>query len=111
MEWNEINAAWGQTALLLSSLASRMGLQFKRYRIVPFGNHSYLECLDDKSKELPLYGSGGIRFFWDNKYVIYAIEWTLFCVLFLCVSDTHKELLGRDRWRNRKKATLGSKLM
>ena len=38
-----------------------------RYRIVPFGNSSYLECLDGKSKELPLYGSGGIRFLWDNK--------------------------------------------
>ena len=25
-----------------------------RYRLVPFGNHSYLESLSDKSKELPL---------------------------------------------------------
>ncbi|KAG7268042.1 hypothetical protein CRUP_000225 [Coryphaenoides rupestris] len=38
------------------------------YRLVPYGNHSYLESLTDKAKELPLYCSGGLRFFWDNKF-------------------------------------------
>jgi len=41
-----------------------------RYRLVPYGNHSYLESLTDKSKELPLYSAGGIKFFWDTKYVV-----------------------------------------
>jgi len=41
-----------------------------RYRLVPYGNHSYLESLTDKSKELPLYSAGGIKFFWDTKYVL-----------------------------------------
>lgn len=79
VEWNEINAAWGQTVLLLHALANKMGLRFKRfrhmfmfsstdakrlnkccfvnilfsssrYRLVPYGNHSYLESLTDKSK-------------------------------------------------------------
>ncbi|MBN3271331.1 BECN1 protein, partial [Polyodon spathula] len=68
VEWNEINAAWGQTVLLLHALANKMGLRFQRYRLVPYGNHSYLESLTDKSKELPLYCSGGLRFFWDNKF-------------------------------------------
>ncbi|KAL3051510.1 hypothetical protein OYC64_001705 [Pagothenia borchgrevinki] len=68
VEWNEINAAWGQTVLLLHALANKMGLRFQRYRLVPYGNHSYLESLSDKSKELPLYCSGGLRFFWDNKF-------------------------------------------
>lgn len=68
VEWNEINAAWGQTVLLLHSLAKKIGVKFKRYQLVPYGNHSYLECLDDKAKELPLYGSGGFRFFWDTKF-------------------------------------------
>ncbi|KAL5006135.1 hypothetical protein ScPMuIL_017293 [Solemya velum] len=68
VDWNEINAAWGQTVLLLYSLAKKMNLTFLRYRLVPYGNHSYLESLTDKSKELPLYGSGGIRFFWDTKF-------------------------------------------
>ncbi|WAR10570.1 BECN1-like protein [Mya arenaria] len=40
----------------------------KRYRLVPYGSRSYLESLTDKSKELPLYCSGGFRFFWDAKF-------------------------------------------
>jgi len=68
VEWHEINAAWGQTVFLLHSLANKINLKFQRYHLVPYGNHSYLECLADKSKELPLYGSGGIRFFWDTKF-------------------------------------------
>ncbi|KAI1292105.1 Beclin-1 [Halotydeus destructor] len=68
VEWAEINAAWGQAVLLLHSLAKKIGLEFKRYRLVPYGNHSFLESLEDKSKELPLYGSGGFRFFWNTKF-------------------------------------------
>eukprot|EP00795_Rhopilema_esculentum_P013698 gene13698-4608_t len=68
VEWTEINAAWGQTVLLLHSLSKKIGLTFKRYRLVPYGNHSYIECLEEKMKELPLYGSGGFRFFWDTKF-------------------------------------------
>lgn len=68
VEWNEINAAWGQTVLLLHSLANKMNLKFERYRLVPYGNHSYVEVIGDKSKELPLHGSGGIKFFWDTKF-------------------------------------------
>ncbi|XP_071792495.1 beclin-1-like [Asterias amurensis] len=68
VDWSEINAAWGQTVLLLHSLAQKMNFKFKRYRLVPCGNHSYLESLQDKSKQLPLHGSGGFRFFWDTKF-------------------------------------------
>lgn len=68
VEWNEINAAWGQTVLLLHSLANKMNLTFKRYRLVPYGNYSYIEVLSDKSKQLPLYSSGGIKFLWNSKF-------------------------------------------
>lgn len=68
VEWSEINTAWGQTVLLLHSLANKMNLKFERYRLVPYGNHSYLESLSDRSKELPLYSAGGIKFFWDTKF-------------------------------------------
>lgn len=67
VEWNEINAAWGQTVLLLHSLAHKMNFKFQRYRLIPLGNHSFVECLNEKSKQLPLYGTGGFRFFWDTK--------------------------------------------
>jgi len=68
VDWSEINAAWGQTCLLLSALARKMNLTFKRYNLVPYGNHSYIEVLGEVKKELPLYGSGGFRFFWDTKF-------------------------------------------
>lgn len=67
VDWSEINAAWGQTALLLAVLARKMNLVFNRYKLVPYGNHSYIEVLADHSV-LPLYGSGGFRFFWDTKF-------------------------------------------
>nr|CAD7605429.1 unnamed protein product [Timema genevievae] len=43
VDWSEINAAWGQTALLLTALARKMNLTFQRFRLVPYGNHSYIE--------------------------------------------------------------------
>jgi len=30
VEWTEINTAWGQTVLLLHSLANKMNLKFER---------------------------------------------------------------------------------
>ncbi|XP_008562950.1 PREDICTED: beclin-2-like, partial [Galeopterus variegatus] len=47
VHWNEINAAWGQTALLLLALSNAIGLPFQRYRLVPCRNHSYLKSLTD----------------------------------------------------------------
>ncbi|XP_034837569.1 beclin-1-like protein [Maniola hyperantus] len=67
VDWSEINAAWGQTVLLLSSLARKINFHFQRYRLVPYGNHSYIEILEDQ-KVLPLYGSSGFRFLWDTKF-------------------------------------------
>lgn len=65
--WSEINAAWGQTALLLTALARKINLTFDRYKVVPYGNHSYIEVLGEQ-KDLPLYGSGGVKFLWDTKF-------------------------------------------
>ena len=54
VEWSEINAAWGQAALLLHCMAKKISLTFQRFRLVPYGNFSFLESLDDRSKQLPL---------------------------------------------------------
>lgn len=67
VDWSEINAAWGQTALLLSAMARKINLTFDKYKLVPYGNHSYIEVISEQ-KELPLYGSGGFRYFWDTKF-------------------------------------------
>eukprot|EP00656_Telonema_subtile_P003374 TRINITY_DN11542_c0_g1_i2.p1 TRINITY_DN11542_c0_g1~~TRINITY_DN11542_c0_g1_i2.p1 ORF type:complete len:362 (-),score=114.42 TRINITY_DN11542_c0_g1_i2:247-1332(-) len=40
--WHEINAAWGQAALLLYTLAKQCSFQFSQYDIVPKGSYSYM---------------------------------------------------------------------
>jgi len=64
VEWDEVNAGWGQTALLLFSLANANNFVFQRYKIVPFGSQSYLEG----ETKLPLFTNGGLRLFWDAKF-------------------------------------------
>lgn len=66
VEWPEINAAWGQTALLLNTLASVCGLVFQRYKLIPYGSQSFIQDLDGKKKIFPLYT--GSRLFSDAKF-------------------------------------------
>lgn len=49
VEWSEINAAWGQTLLLLYTVASKLKFQFKMYRLVPMGSFSRIEKIDGDS--------------------------------------------------------------
>ncbi|KAJ5626121.1 hypothetical protein N7510_002430 [Penicillium lagena] len=46
VEWPEINAAWGQTALLLATIAERLGFQFQGYRIRPLGSTSRIDKIE-----------------------------------------------------------------
>lgn len=68
VDWTEINAAWGQTAFLLSTLARHSCIVFERYKLVPYGNQSFIEPLDGKKKPLPLYSSASFRIFTDTKF-------------------------------------------
>ncbi|EEP76703.1 predicted protein [Uncinocarpus reesii 1704] len=43
VEWAEINAAWGQTLLLLSTVANKLGFQFAGYKLRPMGSVSKIE--------------------------------------------------------------------
>ncbi|EHB03754.1 Beclin-1-like protein 1 [Heterocephalus glaber] len=66
--WGEINAAWGQAALLLLALSKAVGLQFQRYRLVACGSRSYLKSLTGDGEELPLASEGRDNVFLDNKF-------------------------------------------
>ncbi|CAB3360584.1 Hypothetical predicted protein [Cloeon dipterum] len=57
----EINAAWGQAALLLTSLAKLIGLEFEKYRILAYGSRSHLLVLED-GQMLPLFNLNGCAF-------------------------------------------------
>ncbi|MCJ1478782.1 autophagy protein 6 [Lambiella insularis] len=46
IEWAEINAAWGTTALLLATVADRLGFFFRGYRIRPMGSTSHIDRIE-----------------------------------------------------------------
>ncbi|KAJ9610038.1 Vacuolar protein sorting-associated protein atg6 [Cladophialophora chaetospira] len=46
VDWSEINAAWGQTLLLLATVAERLRYTFQGYRIRPQGSTSRIEKLE-----------------------------------------------------------------
>ncbi|KAJ5591866.1 uncharacterized protein N7459_002235 [Penicillium hispanicum] len=46
VEWPEINAAWGQTCLLLATIAERLGFQFQGYRLRPLGSTSRIDKIE-----------------------------------------------------------------
>ncbi|KAI8372628.1 autophagy protein Apg6-domain-containing protein [Choanephora cucurbitarum] len=59
VEWSEINAAWGQTLLLLYTVANKLRFQFKTYRLVPLGSFSKVQKVNgDVVMDYELYGSG-----------------------------------------------------
>ncbi|XP_014275231.2 beclin-1-like protein [Halyomorpha halys] len=66
IDWEEINTAWGQASLLLFALAKKLNFTFKKFKLVPYGNRSYIEVLAEQ-KTVPLYGSGSFKFRWDNS--------------------------------------------
>lgn len=48
VDWPEINAAWGQTCLLLATLAERLGYKFQGYELCPMGSTSTITRLEAK---------------------------------------------------------------
>eukprot|EP00123_Amoebidium_parasiticum_P015727 comp23119_c0_seq3/m.37239 comp23119_c0_seq3/g.37239 ORF comp23119_c0_seq3/g.37239 comp23119_c0_seq3/m.37239 type:complete len:319 (-) comp23119_c0_seq3:236-1192(-) len=67
VEWSEINAAWGQAALLLHTLAARLKFTFARFRPVAKGSQSYMEKLDTQ-QALELWMTGGLHVFQSARY-------------------------------------------
>ena len=49
VDWAEINAAWGYAALLMATVADKLGFGFRGYRIKPMGSTSRIEQEEDAS--------------------------------------------------------------
>ncbi|KAG6885914.1 hypothetical protein C0993_007932 [Termitomyces sp. T159_Od127] len=62
VEWTEINAAWGQTLLLLYTIARKLDYTFEHYRLVPMGSFSRIEKTTGDKATYELYGSGDLHF-------------------------------------------------
>jgi len=61
VEWTEINAAWGQTLLLLYTIARKLEFTFETYRLIPMGSFSRIEKISGDKGTYELYGSGDIH--------------------------------------------------
>lgn len=48
VDWPELNAAWGQTCLLLATLAERLHFKFAGYELCPMGSTSTIVRLEHK---------------------------------------------------------------
>lgn len=53
VEWSEINAAWGQTLLLLSTVAEKLGFQFQGYKLRSMGSFSKIDKIDHHAPTTP----------------------------------------------------------
>ncbi|KAJ3202899.1 autophagy protein 6, partial [Clydaea vesicula] len=90
VEWSEINAALGQTLLLLYSLAKKLNFTFQGYQLVPLGNFSRIDKIDEhggKSRydliNNDKIGDKSIKFTSDEswtkalKYTLIDLKWIL----------------------------------
>ncbi|KAF8844301.1 APG6-domain-containing protein [Paxillus ammoniavirescens] len=62
VEWPEINAAWGQTLLLLYTISRKLDFTFDNYRLVPMGSFSRIERTVGDKTTYELHGSGDLHF-------------------------------------------------
>ena len=103
VDWEEINAACGQSVLLLSTLAKKLNLAFSKYRLIPMGTRASIQQKDQGGVMHPLYGSSTTTFsshslhhalhfyeFWsssshnNSSSFDSGLEAFLFCVSELC---------------------------
>ncbi|CAK8564606.1 unnamed protein product [Lathyrus sativus] len=68
VEWDEINAAWGQACLLLHTMCQYFRPKFQyRIKIIPMG--SYPRIIDTNNTTLELFRSfGPVNLFWSTRY-------------------------------------------
>ncbi|EIW83067.1 APG6-domain-containing protein [Coniophora puteana RWD-64-598 SS2] len=61
VEWSEVNAAWGQTLLLLYTIARKLDYSFETYRLVPMGSFSRIEKVIGDKAIYELYASSELH--------------------------------------------------
>ncbi|KAJ3336996.1 Beclin-1 [Gonapodya sp. JEL0774] len=57
VDWSEINAALGQTLLLLYTLAKKLNFKFKTYKLIPNGSFSRIERIEGEKAVYEFFGS------------------------------------------------------
>uniref|UniRef100_A0A0D9V467 Beclin 1 protein n=1 Tax=Leersia perrieri TaxID=77586 RepID=A0A0D9V467_9ORYZ len=76
VEWDEINAAWGQSALLLHTMAQYFTPKFQyRIKIHPMGSYPRVTDINNNTYEL----FGPVNLFWSTRFDK-AMGWFLTCL-------------------------------
>lgn len=79
VEWAETNAALGEAALAVSSMQLRIGLEFKKYTIIPMGSYSKVHRIDDKRNLFNLFWLDGTLIFQRRNFNT-ALGGLLYCI-------------------------------
>ncbi|KAJ6338345.1 hypothetical protein OIU76_007922 [Salix suchowensis] len=91
VEWDEINAAWGQACLLLHTMCQYFKPKFQyRIKILPMG--SYPRIMDSSSNIYELFGP--VNLFWSTRY---DKAMTLFLT---CLKDFAEFAYSKDQENN-----------
>ncbi|KAJ3934893.1 MAG: autophagy protein Apg6-domain-containing protein [Lentinula lateritia] len=85
VEWAEINAAWGQTLLLLHTIARKLDYKFENYRLVPMGSFSRIERTSGDKASYELYGSGHLGRLLHNRRFDFGMVAFIDCLK--CLTD------------------------
>ncbi|EMS64450.1 Beclin-1-like protein [Triticum urartu] len=75
VEWDEINAAWGQAALLLHTMAQYFPKFQYRIKIHPMGSYPRVTDINNNTYEL----FGPVNLFWSTRFDK-AMTWFLTCL-------------------------------
>jgi beclin 1 len=75
VEWDEINAAWGQAALLLHTMAQYFPKFKYRIKIHPMGSYPRVTDINNNTYEL----FGPVNLFWSTRFDK-AMTWFLTCL-------------------------------
>lgn len=89
VEWAEIDAALGQVALLLDTMARHCNFAFSKYRIVPKGSTSRLVKVEDPTRSYELSGPKS-RMYWRSNFGEAMVA------LLECVDEFGKWAQGMD---------------
>lgn len=74
VDWAEINAAWGYAALLLATVADKLGFSFQRHRIKPMGSKSQIEREEQQSPQQSTVRSVQSRVLQDPKPKVESLD-------------------------------------
>jgi len=71
VDWIEINAAWGMTAMLLHLIAKELNYSFKEYKVVPRGSLSRMQHIKSENDQFELYYEremNPLNVFWRHRF-------------------------------------------